>query len=256
MPASAGCCTARIWRSSAAARGTGSASSWPATGWARAETAAFELTAHVTGRYLPWWMGYQFEPKPLNWTVASDTQRSTRDGAQELLFGPAEGVKNRIWRGGMIPIGLIEDVDRKNQNVPNCIDTAYIRHASGERHHGAPIVGKVRFLSYDAGRDVFQAVKRDGVWLDEEPPDVSTSSDETSDIYSECRRAVVPTDGTSGGGIMMCTWTPLRGRTKFIQDYIERALMLDPADGRERPAAEVMARIEAGDAYQPRSIAA
>ena len=52
-------------------------------------------------------------------------------------------------------------------------------------------------------------------------------------------------------GLLLCSWMPGRGRTELLQHYIETAMMLDPDDGVERPADEVLAKLEALGGYQP-----
>ena len=149
--------------------------------------------------------------------------------------------------GGMFPSASVVDTSRKSGGVQMCIDAAYIQHSSGEKHHGAPIVSKLLFKSYDQGRDAFQGKAINIIWLDEEPPDPPrNSTGETGDIYTECTTRLLTTRG-----LLMCTWTPLRGYTPFITEYIKTARMLHPRTGMELPAPEVLAEAEQRHTYVP-----
>jgi hypothetical protein len=57
----------------------------------KTDTAAYEVTCHLTGRYPKWWDGKRWE-RPTDWRVAGDTMLTTRDILQKALLGPHEGV--------------------------------------------------------------------------------------------------------------------------------------------------------------------
>ena len=187
----------------------------------KTESAAYECTAHVTGLYPSWWHGRKFD-RPTNWWVAGDTMQTTRDIIQVALMGPHEAVQSGGPWTGMIPHHLIADYTRRSGGVSNCIDMIYIEHA--EKVHGAPAVSRIQFKSYDQGRRVFQGTEQDAIWLDEEPPDGSQRAEAeaqgSSDIYTECLLRTMTTNG-----ILMATFTPLRGMTPFLVQYLETALM-------------------------------
>jgi phage terminase large subunit-like protein len=190
-------------------------------------SAAYELTAHVTGDYPAWWEGRRF-PKATGWWVAGDTRETTRDILQWELFGAREAIRHGTY-SGMIPAHLIVDRTMKN-GVADCLDTVWIRHS--ERRHGAPTTSTIQFKSYDQGRESFQGTSlTGGVWLDEEPPDASEQPtgggvpSGAGDIYTECLLRTATTNG-----LLMTTLTPLRGLTPFIDHYLETSLMC-MADG-------------------------
>ncbi|HUC40855.1 MAG TPA: hypothetical protein VMR92_08490 [Gemmatimonadales bacterium] len=187
-------------------------------------SASFEIAAHATGEYYPWWPGRRF-PGATSWWCAGDTRETTRDIIQYELFGPREGIRSGIY-DGMVPAHRILDRTLKS-GIADALDTVWIRH--NERQHGAPMTSTVQFKSYDQGRLSFQGTSLSGgVWLDEEPPD----SQETvsgggtpsgnGDIYTECLLRTATTDG-----VLMVTLTPLRGYTPFLQQYLETAEMCD-----------------------------
>lgn len=194
----------------------------------KTETAAFEITGHVTGAYKPWWPGKTFAG-PTKWWVAGDTRETTRDVPQKALFGEREHLRDGTFSTGMVPAHLIADYTLK-PGVADCLDMVYIRHV--ERHHGAPCISKIQFKSYDQGRRVFQGdTITGGIWLDEEPPDAveeASGGGEASgagDIYTECMYRLATTEG-----LMLSTFTPLRGLTPFVDACLERGHMVDAND--------------------------
>ena len=129
----------------------------------------------------------------------------------------------------MVPAHLIVDRTLKS-GVPDCLDTVWIRHV--ERHHGVPCTSTVQAKSYDQGHEAFQgATLTGGVWLDEEPPDATADAGQggqasgNGDIYTECLMRTATTEG-----LVIATFTPLRGLTPFLDHYLETAVMAD-ADG-------------------------
>jgi phage terminase large subunit-like protein len=186
----------------------------------KTEAAGFEVALHLTGRYPPWWDGRRFE-HPTKWWAAGDTRQTTRDIIQVSLMGAHEGVKTSEW-SGMIEPRLVASVVRSTGGVANCLDTIYVEHV--EKQHGAPMLSEVAFKSYDQGRRVFQGTEKDGIWLDEEPPppqDLSEAQAQgSSEVYTECLLRLMTTNG-----ILISTFTPLRGFTPFLKEYLENAVM-------------------------------
>ena len=83
--------------------------------------------------------------------------------------------------------------------------------------------------SYDQGREALQgATLMGGIWLDEEPPDATADAGQggqasgNGDIYTECLMRTATTDG-----LVIATFTPLRGLTPFLDHYLETAVMAD-----------------------------
>lgn len=181
--------------------------------------ACFELTCHLTGDYPRWWEGRRFHGAVNAW-AAGDTMLTTRNILQVLLMGPIDNVDTQQW-SGLIPCDrVVGKPTRKSGGISHCLDTVRVRRVN------APRPSTVQFLSYDQGRRAFQGTSRHIVLLDEEPP-------EGEDIYGECLTRVLDVDG-----IMMLTFTPLRGFTAFLAQWCETAVYLD-RDGTERPASQV-----------------
>lgn len=189
----------------------------------------YEVTAHLTGRYPRWWEGARFAHVN-RWWLAGDTQLTTRDILQTVMLGPIDGLDAADWRG-MIPPDTIRKHTRKSGGVPKCVDTVWVQHVTGK-------LSSMQFRSYDQGRRAFQGVPLSGgVWLDEEPPDPEVPQTEdgsgaAGDIYSECLTRLAATDG-----LMLWSYTPLRGMTPFTQAYLESAVTTT-RDGRTLPARE------------------
>lgn len=187
----------------------------------KTETAAFEVTSHLTGDYPKWWPGVKYDGPIKSW-AAGDTRQTTRDIIQTALMGSHEGVPTKQW-SGMIPPHLVADVVRATGGVANCLDTVYVE--SVHRHHGAPVLSELGFKSYDQGRRVFQGTEKHLIWLDEEPPDGAEAQESqaqgSSDIWTECLLRTM----TSPGGMLLATFTPLRGMTPFLKQYLETCVM-------------------------------
>lgn len=157
----------------------------------------YEVTLHLTGRYPAWWEGARFDAPIRTW-VAGDTSKTVREILQEKLLGQ--------W--GKFGTGLIPEEDilkfTPKQGVPEAVDTCWIKHYDdGGVHDGE---SKLVFKSYDQKREAFQGTEQDVIWLDEE-------SDES--IRGECMLRLMTTNG-----LLIETFTPLRGITKIVMQYL------------------------------------
>jgi phage terminase large subunit-like protein len=207
----------------------------------KTETAAYELRCHLTGRYPDWWVGRTWD-RPTDWRAAGDTMLTTRDILQKSLLGPHENVPVKKWTG-MIEAKYIIEVVRRSGGITNCIDTIRVRHKSGG-------TSRLSFLSYDMGRRVFQGFECDGFWIDEEPPDpaerLEAQASGSSDIYGECLLRTMTTDG-----IVIATFTPLKGWTPFMRGYFGTAMMPGTEeDGPDVPAKPLMTSSPEGAAAE------
>lgn len=188
-------------------------------------SAAYEVSAHVSGEYPSWWAGRRFE-QPIQCWAAGDTRETTRDIVQLELFGEREEVRNLTYRTGMVEPHRIVDRTLKT-GVADCIDTAWIRWGH-DKHHGAPVTSTIQFKSYDQGRVAFQGTSKHLIWLDEEPPDAAETAagggtpSGNGDIYTECLLRTATTDG-----LIIATFTPLRGLTPFVDHFLETGVMVD-----------------------------
>lgn len=157
----------------------------------------YEVTLHLTGRYPAWWEGARFDGSVRCW-VAGDTAKTVREILQEKLLGP--------WGGfgtGLIPASDIIKYTSK-QGVAEAVDTCWIRHYD---ENGNPDgESKLVFKSYDQRREAFQGTEQEVIWLDEE-------SDES--IRGECMLRLMTTDG-----LLIETFTPLKGITKVVMQYL------------------------------------
>lgn len=152
----------------------------------------FEVALHLTGLYPPWWGGCRFD-RPVDCWAAGDTKETVRDIIQQKLLGPSTALG-----AGLIPADVIRKIVYR-QNGNGAVDYAVIKHASGRD-------SRIGFKSYDQGREAFQGTEKDIVWLDEEAND---------GIRSECAMRL----GTTGG-LLIETFTPLRGLTPIVLRYI------------------------------------
>lgn len=157
----------------------------------------YELTLHSTGLYPDWWVGRRFNGSVKAW-ACGDTSKTVRDILQFKLLGSPDAPGT-----GLIPADSIERTLSK-PGVPDGIETAYIRHSSGD-------ISVLSFKSYDQGREAFQGTEQDLIWLDEEPP---------LSVYSECLMRTMTTNG-----LMLLTFTPLRGVSEVVLSYLPEGKM-------------------------------
>lgn len=154
-----------------------------------------EWAMHLTGRYPDWWEGRRFE-EPGRYWAAGETRVSTRDTIQKLLIGEPE--REEEWGTGAIPGDDIVDTFRA-MGVANALDSVTVKHQSGG-------YATLLFKAYEQGRAKWQGDTLNGVWYDEEPP---------LDIYTE---GLTRTNAT--GGIVMLTFTPLKGMSDVVQMFL------------------------------------
>lgn len=157
----------------------------------------YELTCHLTGQYPKWWPGRTFGRAVKTW-AAGDTGKTTRDILQAKLLGPINAIGT-----GLIPGKLIERVTPK-AGLPDAIENVYVRHTTGR-------TSILSLKSYDQKRISFQGTEQDVILLDEEPPE---------DIYDECVLRTTETPDRPGGGIVMCTYTPIQGLTNLTLRFL------------------------------------
>lgn len=164
---------------------------------------AFETACHLTGEYPDWWVGKRFD-HAVSWWAGGKIGQTVRDTVQkELLGNPGE------FGTGMLPKDRIIRVYAK-PGIPNGVELVEVKHKSGN-------VSNLGFKSYDQNVQAFYGTAKDGVWLDEECPEI---------IYNECLIRTMTT-----GGIVFVTFTPLHGLTPFIVNFSKNADYL--ADARE-----------------------
>lgn len=175
----------------------------------------YELTLHLTGRYPDWWEGHRFN-HPIDAWAAGDTNETVRDIIQLKLMGREE----EGWGTGLIPG---DDIVRvvKRQNGNGAVDFVIIRNQFGGE-------SRLAFKSYEQGRKAFQGTEKHVVWLDEESED---------GIRAECVMRLMTTRG-----LLMETFTPLRGLTPIVLKYLgDDANIPENRVGRRDDRAMVMA---------------
>lgn len=175
----------------------------------------YELTLHLTGRYPEWWEGRRFA-HPIDAWAAGDTNETVRDIIQLKLLGKEEDG----WGTGLIPG---DDILRvvKRQNGNGAVDYVEIKHVAGG-------TSRLGFKSYEQGRKAFQGTEKHVIWLDEESEE---------GIRSECALRLMTT-----GGLLIETFTPLRGLTPIVLKYLgEDAAVPEDRVSRVEDRAMVMA---------------
>lgn len=169
----------------------------------------YETAMHLLGDYPQWWPGKKFERATEGWG-AGDTSETVRDIIQKKLLGSLTDIGT-----GLLPKDRIHDYTRR-RGVADAVDTIYVKHASGG-------ISELGLKSYDQKRHSFQGTKKDFVWLDEEPP---------LDIYTECLLRTMSTSGRdSDNGLMMLTFTPLRGMSETVMSFLGDGQIAEGAKG-------------------------
>lgn len=163
---------------------------------------SMEWAMHLTGKYPDWWPGVRFE-EPGRYWAGGETRVSTRDSIQKLLVGEPE--REEEWGTGAIPGDDIVSTFRA-MGVANALDSITVKHITGG-------ISTLLFKAYEQGRAKWQADTLNGVWFDEEPP---------LDIYTE---GLTRTNAT--GGMVMLTFTPLKGMSDVVQMFLSDSDLRD-----------------------------
>ncbi len=161
---------------------------------------AAEATYHLTGEYPEWWEGRRFD-KPVHCWLVGETSAIVRDVQQKLLCGEP-GVEDSLGTG-FIPKDRFADKPSLARGVTDAFDTVQVTHRTNGVVDG---ISTAKFKSYEQGRQKFQSATLDFIWCDEEAP---------ADIYSEILTRV-----TATGGMVYCTFTPLKGMSDVVQRYL------------------------------------
>lgn len=168
----------------------------------KSECGAVECSYHLTGDYPPLWIGERFE-HPVRMWIAGEAGVPVRDIQQNKLMGTPGVLADQGT--GYIPKDRIQDVSLA-RGVTDAYDTIQIKHKTGG-------TSTATFKTYEQGRTKFQGEPVDFIWLDEECP---------MDIYTECLTRT--NTGTRGkGGKLITTFTPLKGKTKVVERFIDES---------------------------------
>jgi len=162
----------------------------------KTECAAAEVAMHLTGEYPDWWQGRKFDKPVLVWT-GSPTNETSRDIVQKALFG---GTGEELGTGWIPKRNLVGKPKMRQAGVSDVIDTAKVRHASGE-------ISTVVMKTYEQGWRKWQGTAPEVVWPDEEPEDFK--------IYTEIMTRVMTSHGT-----ILVTFTPLLGETLLVDHFM------------------------------------
>lgn len=163
----------------------------------KTQCAAAEVAYHLTGDYPPWWEGKRFLGPTLVWT-GSPTNETSRDIVQTELLG---GLGEKLGTGWVPRARLVGQPKTRQAGVKDVIDTFAVRHVSGG-------LSTCNLKTYEQGWQKWQGTAPHVVWDDEEPDDYM--------IYSESQTRIL-----TSGGILLVTFTPLRGVTDLVQHFQE-----------------------------------
>jgi phage terminase large subunit-like protein len=158
-------------------------------------TAATAVAMHLTGLYPSWYRGRKFDRPTTIW-CAGITNESVRDIIQTQLLG---GMGEDLGTGWIPRRLLVGTPSMRQAGVRNCVDRFEVRHVSGG-------ISVCAVKVFEMGSEKFQGAACDVVWLDEEPADFA--------IYTESLTRTLST-----GGLVLVTFTPLRGHSKLVEHF-------------------------------------
>lgn len=121
---------------------------------------------------------------------------------QGKLIGPP--LRKSEWGTGMIPKATLGEISMA-RGTADLIDAVFVLHATGD-------YSTLQFKSYAAGREKWQGVGLEVVWMEEESPE---------DLYLE---ALSRTNET--GGIVYTTLTPLLGMSSIVRMFLHEGVKI------------------------------
>ena len=163
---------------------------------------SYEATLHMLGEYPAWWVGRRFE-RPVTAWLAGEDAKAVRESLQEKVLGPPGQ-----FGTGLVPGDKLVEV-KPRSGIPDAIDTFSVKHRSGRISRGM-------FKSYEQGRESFQAAKVDVMVFDEEPEMA---------IYTEGLTRTMSTVPGEESGIVMCSFTPLKGISATVLQFLPGGAM-------------------------------
>lgn len=163
----------------------------------KTQSAAAEVAMHLTGDYPDWWDGRRFDRPTLVWT-GSPTNETSRDIVQTELLG---GMGEKLGTGWVPRQFLVGQPKTRQAGVKDVVDSFAVRHKSGG-------LSTCTMKTYEQGWQKWQGTAPHVVWDDEEPDDYM--------IYSESQTRIL-----TSKGILLVTFTPLRGVTDLVQHFQE-----------------------------------
>ena len=167
----------------------------------KSECAAAETAIHMTGEYPKWWEGHRFKKPIIAW-AAGETGDLTRDVIQAKLCGPP-GIADALGTG-YLPKEAFVSRPSLARGTTDLFDTIHIRcKVNGRLDESA--VSALTLKSFREGRVGFQGGTIDWGWEDEEAD---------AEIHSEFFTRLATTNG-----LLVCTFTPLLGRTTLVKRF-------------------------------------
>jgi phage terminase large subunit-like protein len=158
----------------------------------KTSTILTEAVYHLTGKYPAWFTGKRFR-NPTVGIIGCKSWKMARNSLQAKLLGDAEEGT------GIIPKNVILN-KLAASGTAGAYEVIFIRHVTGG-------ISKLIFNTYEAGKDSWESITVDFVFLDEEPP---------LDIYTEAAMRTLAKDGTIAIG-----FTPDSGLTETVLQFFK-----------------------------------
>lgn len=157
-----------------------------------------ETAMHLTGLYPDWWQGHRYH-KPITVMVAGEGWSQVALVLQKELLGTQDIKLTDDLGTGMIPRRCLR-TDTMRGDGANCIGIE-VEHVTGGRSY-------LLFANYTQEVRQMQGFKLDLAVFDEQPPDA---------FFSE-----VVTRTATTQGIVMCSFTPLKGLNGLVSKFWNR----------------------------------
>ncbi len=159
-------------------------------------SAAYEVTCHLTGQYPDWWQGHRFstERGGINAWIVGKTSETVRQILQPLLLGDVGEFGSGMIARDDLDLETLKDAKKASTGIT----TFRVKNVNG----GYSLVS---FKADEQGRQAFEGTAQDLIWIDEEC---------SYPVYTECLTRLMTTKG-----ILLYTFTPLKGVTEVIQTF-------------------------------------
>lgn len=173
---------------------------------------SLEVVYHLTGEYPEWWEGAR-QTNPKQWWIVAESGGTFKSSLQRLLLG--DSLNEDDLGTGLIPKERLGKLSGW-PSISGAVSAFEVKHKNG---HWVTVEVK----SSDQKRENLQAANLDGVLFDEEPP---------IDVYTECVFRLRSTS-KKPMGISMLLFTPLKGATAVVLQYLDQGQYPNNGQGGE-----------------------
>lgn len=165
----------------------------------KTEAALCEIYWHMSGLYPHWWNGYRYTG-PIKVWLCGDTKETLKIGLQAKFLGEPGSLGT-----GIVPLSQIHGKPTTKPGMPEGVGVVRIPHVTGG-------FSSATFKASAEGRESFQGTEVHIILFDEEPP---------NDVFSEALIRTMRVDEGLSRGMVMFTFTPLRGMSNVVLRFMK-----------------------------------